>query len=334
MSKQQTITINDVVYDTHTGLRISGPAQAPATPPKKRTIAVTSDVSSAKPRAAVAAKAVHGVKRKNSTTLNRAYVKTPAKATTPTAHNVKPAKTLPARSPMIQKFAPSHTSAKAAPAAASRKKSAVDIGPQPHTVKHVAPKPVQKHVAHSSAPSSQDIKNRAVSQALANAKPNTKQVKSSFAKRHARLANIATASLALVLLAGYFTYMNLPHLSFRVAASQAGIAAHYPSYTPAGYSLKGPIAYKDGEVRIQYASNTNPQGITVTQSKSSWDSSALLDNYVQYESHGNYTTYHDSGLTIYVYDNHAAWVNAGVLHTINSDAQLSNDQVRHMATSM
>lgn len=334
MSKQQTITINDVVYDTHTGLRVNTPVNKSKTstsPAKKHTIAVASDAPTQHSRTAVAAKTVHGVKRKTSTTLNRTYVKTPPKAV---VHKVKPTKTTPARSPLIHKFAPESTPSHTTSSLAQAKKPAKDIAPQQPAVRHAAATPAKKSAAHTNKPSSQTIKQHAVSQALANAKPNTKQVRSSFAKRHARLANVATASLAIMLLAGYFTYMNLPHLSFRVAASQAGIAAHYPSYTPSGYSLSGPIVYKDGEVRMKYASNTNPQNITVTQSKSNWDSSALLDNYVQYESGGNHTTYHDSGLTIYVYGTKAAWVNAGVLHTIDSDAQLSNDQVRRMATSM
>ena len=38
----------------------------------------------------------------------------------------------------------------------------------------------------------------------------------------------------------------MPTLSVRVAASQAGIDASYPSYRPDGYALNGPVTYGDG----------------------------------------------------------------------------------------
>jgi len=185
---------------------------------------------------------------------------------------------------------------------------------------HVQPKPAAQ------------IKQTAIAKAMAQEKP-TKKQKTSFAKRHPRLVNAASASLAVVLLAGYLTYVNLPNLSVRVAAVQAGIDASYPSYRPSGYSLNGPVAYNDGEVTMQFASNVGSEDFTVKQTKSSWDSSALLDNYVQ-QQNSDYITFNDSGLTIYVYDTNAAWVSGGVLHTIEGDAPLTNDQIRRIATSM
>jgi hypothetical protein len=153
-------------------------------------------------------------------------------------------------------------------------------------------------------------------------------------KHHRRLTAVASAGLAITLLAGYLTYVNMPSLSVQVAAAQAGIAASYPSHQPTGYSLQGPVAYEDGQVTMKFSSNTNSEKFTLNQSRSTWDSSALLDNYVQQASNGKYQALQDSGLTIYTYGNDAAWVNGGVLHTISGDAQLSDEQVRQIATSM
>jgi hypothetical protein len=140
--------------------------------------------------------------------------------------------------------------------------------------------------------------------------------------------------IGLLLLTGYFTYINLPNLSVRVAAAQAGIDATYPEYRPVGYRLNGPVAYKNGEVSMNFASNSGPVSFSLNQSKSSWDSSALLEKYVNPKSDGKYATYSDDGLTIYTYGTDAAWVNGGILYTVDGSAMLSNEQIRRMATSM
>ena len=126
----------------------------------------------------------------------------------------------------------------------------------------------------------------------------------------------------------------MPSLSVRVAAAQAGIDASYPEYRPDGYSLRGTVAYKEGEVSMQFGANAGPQEFTVTQAKSSYDSVAVLDNHVKPASGEQYTTYNERGLTIYTYDSNAAWVNGGILYTITGDAPLSGEQIRRIATSL
>lgn len=182
---------------------------------------------------------------------------------------------------------------------------------------------------------SQVIKEEAIQESMAKAPSHAashKQVKQP--RRLPRIMSVASASLALLLLGGYFTYLNMPSLSVRVAAAQAGVNASYPSYHPDGYSLNGPVAYTQGQVNMKFASNSGPQNFTVTQSKTSWDSSAVLDNYIKEKAGDNYITYDEHGLTIYTYGGNAAWVNGGVLYTITGDAPLSGDQIRHIATSM
>lgn len=148
-----------------------------------------------------------------------------------------------------------------------------------------------------------------------------------------RHLSIASASLALILLGGYFTYLNMPNLSVRVAAAQAGIAASYPSYHPDGYSLNGPVAYADGQVNIKFASNSGPQSYTISQQKTSWDSSAV-EQEINQKTSGSYSTSTVSGLTIYLYGNSASWVNAGILYSLSGNAPLSSEQIDHIATSM
>lgn len=184
---------------------------------------------------------------------------------------------------------------------------------------------------------SQVIKNNAIDKALKDAPTKKEQKpfkKKSFFARHPRLLSIGSASLALVMLGGYFTYLNMPNLSVRVAATQAGINATYPDYQPDGYRLAGAIAAEEGKVQMKFASNSGPQKYVITQEKSAWDSSAVVDNLVKPASNDSYVTTNERGLTIYTFDGNAAWVNGGILYTVGGDAPLSSEQIRRIATSL
>lgn len=147
-----------------------------------------------------------------------------------------------------------------------------------------------------------------------------------------RFMGIASASLAIVMLAGYFTYLNMPNLSIKMAAIQSGINAKYPGYQPDGYSLRGPITFKDGEVQMQFAYVGGDQSFTLKQQRSSWDSSAVKQ-FAESKNPDVMTTTVD-GLTIYSYGQEAAWVNGGVLYTVEGNAPLSGSQIQRIATSM
>lgn len=151
-------------------------------------------------------------------------------------------------------------------------------------------------------------------------------------RRAPRAATIIASISALILLGGYLTYLNMPSLSMRVAAAQAGIDASYPSYQPAGYSFSGPVAFSPGEVRVNFQSNTNDYRYSLIQRASGWDSHAVLDNYVLKETQ-QYATLQERGLTIYLMQNKAAWVNGGVLYVIDGNAPLSSEQIQKIASS-
>jgi len=166
------------------------------------------------------------------------------------------------------------------------------------------------------------------------AKPPVKRAKKSFFKRHPRAISILSISVLVALIAAYITYVNMPNLSVRIASSQAGIAAKYPEYRPDGYSLDGPVTFSDGEVTVNFKANTGSNKFTFKQTKSSWDSSAVLDNIVHKKVGEQYLTSQEHGITIYSYNGNAAWVNAGILYTIDGNAPLSSDQIRRIATSL
>lgn len=313
MEKNKIVMINGQPYDAHTGMPLLANTAAKVVAPQKPTVAAS----------------VHGAPQKSKTLVRRATKKPVPSA--PSQVRKTPGRMMDiARSGKIARFAPHPV---AAPAAA---RTTPDI---PAVMHPVVSKAHAAHIAKKSLATKQPqksptvIKNEAIKVALE--KPAVSAPKKKlFSKRNHRKLHIFAVSLALVLIAGYLTYHNMPSLSVRVAASQAGINATYPEYRPDGYRLDGPVAFNDGQVTIHFRANTGDGTFTVTQAKSSWDSSAVLDNIVRKSVDEKYITNHERGLTIYTYNGNAAWVNAGILYTIEGNAPLSGEQIRRIATSL
>lgn len=326
MDKSNTVNINGRRYDPVSGLPLgdsgnNSSAQKPA----------STKSAQQSPTRSVHAINVHAQTQK-SQTLRRSSLKKPVPQTqSQTKTNInaiqpnkKPASTHQpvTTNPQVAKFVPH---------AAQNNSRMMDIGPAKHH--HVVK--AQAHLDAKHAPAvvkpSRVIKQEAIRTAIANTMKDNKAPKRGF--RHPGVASIITASLALVILGGYMTYINMPSLSVRVAAAAAGINASYPDYRPDGYRLNGPVAYDEGQVSMQFVANAGPQHFTIKQAKSSWDSAAVLDNYVTPKAGSDYATYSEHGLTIYTFDDGVAWVNGGILYTIEGDAPLSSEQIRHIATS-
>lgn len=339
--KSTTVSVNGTVYDARTGKPLR----------KER---------GHEPASTRAAQSVH-VQTQRSKTLARRYVKRDSTVTSATrvfssttpARQVNAASSVHATHAVTKRRAPiaprsSHTPSPAVtkfakpsvPAAHKKAQSTPDLQPVPHTLEQAA---VQKVQAKQQAQAvrhvkpSQVIKNESIRHAMASATPkqHKKEVRAKKGRsKTGRLVSVASASLAIVLLGGYLTYLNMPSLSTRVAAAQAGIDASYPSYQPSGYSLSGPVAYSQGSVTMKFAANAGPSSYTLTQKDSTWDSSAVLENAVQPEANNDYTTTAAGGLTIYTYSGKSVWVNNGILYTVSGDAPLSHEQIRNIATSL
>ena len=178
------------------------------------------------------------------------------------------------------------------------------------------------------------IKQEAIDEAL-DKSSKMSDAKIGFFRRHAKFINIFSIGIILLIIAGYFVYLNMPSISVRIASVQAEINATYPEYSPDGYSVNGPVLYSNGEVVINFKANTGNGKFVIKQSKSSWDSSAVK---IQVDKDSNNDTLEskEGGLTIYTYNNgsNAAWVNGGILYTITGNAKLSGEQIRHIATSL
>jgi hypothetical protein len=317
MQANKTVTINGRIYDAVTGLPVE--KKVVSTPPKPMKPAP----APAKRAGHVAASAVHSSTQRSQTLHRRAAKKPAAVAKRPQSGRHMDI----SRSRSISRFAPHPASSSTA-----KKTEAPDVKPKTHptVAKAIArTAPIAKPVAKTS----KQIKDAAISAALS--APTLKPIKQKRINwRWSRRFTILTAIFALLIIGGILIYANLPVLSVSFASSQAGIKATYPEYRPDGYSLSQPVTFSDGEVTLVFKSNSSDTGYTIVQTRSSWDSSAVLDNVVRKSAGDNYVTTQEKGLIIYAYDQNAAWVNGGILYTIDSTAPLSGEQIRRIATSL
>lgn len=305
MKNEKTVTINGQKYSSTTGLPIANSA---------RKLDSDKTIHSIAQKAQFARSVV-------SNTINKSVLSAPRK-------NGRSMDI--ARSKSISHFA-TRTPVKK-PTISPKK---MDVGPVKH---HMAAKVEKKLVNNKEQLSNpqqikslKNIKEELITEALNKPKATPKKI--TFLKKHHRTINIFSISLVILLIIGYFTYINIPSLSVKVASAQAGISATYPDYHPDGYSLDGPVTYTDGEVVINFKANTGSSKFIIKQSRSTWDSSAVK-NMVNSESNGEFITTEEHGLTIYTYNGNATWVNGGILYTISSDSHLSGEQIRRIATSL
>lgn len=305
-------------------------------------------------RGTKAAAAVHSSGPKRSQTLRRTAVKKP-EAPTKIVRRPKPAGARHmdiARSTKVARFAPhpegaakKAAAAKAAATPVAKKPAPAPVKAHPIAKRAAAPKKVAAKQARAEKRlTAKEVKELQIQKALAaQPAPKTKKQSKTAKKTTRKQAPatpwrkrtiILTAIAAISLLAVFTATHIFPGLSVQVASIRSGVNASYPKYIPDGYSLSQPIRYSDGRIAITFKSNSNNTKYTLSQTSSSWDSTALLDNHVKHEAENNYVTTRERGLTIYTYRSHAAWVNGGILFTIEGDAELSGDQIRKIATSL
>lgn len=333
--KSKIFTINGRQYDAETGLLIGSVSQV--------------KIADSKERLRQPAQASSGIHRglQRSQTLRRSAVAQP-KLTTSQAQAKLPTTPREAqRSPMIRRFADISPPTKQRSSAVQEPITPTD---RPFKVHPVAERAIQRQAserATSPQPALQNPSASTLKQALINEAMNQASTTNQYrrparadrrkkqSKKPFRLASLATASLVVALLGGYFSYLAMPNLSVRVAAIQSGVDASYPGYRPVGYRLNGPVAYSGGQVSMKFQANSGSHSFVLTQSNSNWDSTAVELNYIQPDVGDEYSVTKKQGLTIYTYGNgKAAWVNKGVFYSLNGNAPITSDQIARLATSM
>jgi hypothetical protein len=331
MAPHKTVTINGRAYDAITGLPIEPisviapnktpmkkkPAPAPLAKPQPKTS-----------RGVATSETVHSNLQRSQTLLRRA-TKKPEVPNKPITRRATPGRHMDiAKSAGVARFA-KHPAVEA-PVAKPDKPARVHPVTQ-RTLTRTAPKKAAPTPAKPVT--AKEVKDERIAKALAAPKAKVKK-QPKFAIKHLRRIIIIGSIVLVVAIALFAAWRLVPNISVSIAAAQAGIEARYPEFTPDGYSLSQPVSFSDGEVDLKFTSNSNENYYTISQARSSWDSSAVLDNVVTPAAGANYVTTKERGLTIYTWDTNAAWVNGGILYQINSKAPLSGDQIRRIATSL
>lgn len=329
MTHKDPITINGQPYDPVTGLPITGAHPQVHHESKHGEHKVTVEPHVADVHHRSTSHHLHSSKPQRSTTLHRKSLKKPGREIV--GHSVA------VRNPgtthhEVRKFAPHPIDAITPKKPVDTSAHAVHIQHHPAVVRAHAKSEAKAQSLSSHLPTASEKKDHALKKAVSET-VQRKPLKSRMQPHH-RIGAVLSGVFALVLLGGYLTYLNMPLISVRVAAAQAGINASYPDYRPDGYALSGPVMYTDGAVSMEFKANGGNHTFTVNQTKSAWNSDAVLDNYVAPRAGRDYIPYAQHGLTIYTFDDNAAWVNGGILYTIEGDAPLSSEQIRRIATSL
>lgn len=288
---------------------------------------------------------VQGVKKTHrqmqaSTTLNRRYVKKPTKTVATTAK----------KSPMVKRF--TSQSIQSDFVAKSHYKNSVPATPvQKHPLQQSAQAKMRKRsesVSQAPQPklTAQQIKEQAIKKALATASTpaaasqNSAEGEDRSIKTHkhrfgaGRIVLALTCAVAAIFAIVYFVNLNMPDISLKVAAMQTGIEASYPGYVPRDYTLSG-IVSEEGKITLSFANNASGDAFSIMEESSSWDSNALLNNYVKDKYGDNYTTVREQGLTIYISGSSAAWANGGIVYKLEANAgSLTKKQISSIAASL
>ena len=188
--------------------------------------------------------------------------------------------------------------------------------------------------------SGKELKERAIKKALTTTEkmPVTPSAKAKKAERvrftWGRILLALSCTVEAVFAIVYFVNLSAPDVSLKVAAMQSGIEASYPSYTPRGYSLSD-ITAEDGKITLSFRASDSKASYVLTEEKSSWDSNALLSNYVKSAYGEDYTVVREQGLTLYIANSGACWVNGGVLYKLEvKTGSLTKKQIKTIAVSL
>ncbi|MBR0431193.1 hypothetical protein IJJ05_02810 [Candidatus Saccharibacteria bacterium] len=273
-------------------------------------------------------------KVKSSTTLNRKYVKKPMKNTS----EIIPIKRSSKLSHFNRQIIENKANLEQEKIAPAEKHPVQTIANNRMKERKMVAVQTQKQQL-----SAQELKEQAIRKALLAAskvetkaktepedEPIAKKMHFGFGRVTLALSCAAVAVFAIA----YFVNLNMPDISLRVAAMQSGLEASYPSYVPRDYSITS-ITSEDGKVVLNFKKHADGSEFTLTEEKSSWDSNALFSNYVKTTYDENYLVIREQGLTIYVSESNAAWVNGGVVYKLTAVPEtLSKKQITSIAVSL
>ncbi len=279
-----------------------------------------------------------------STTLNRKYVKRPqAVKKTTNADFAVQVKTSPKISrfgslmnetaatksaEQIQPAEPHPTQVLANQRLRERKEQATQRQTTKLTAKELKDQAIKKALLAASKTTDEETMAQTIAEEQKTATTKKTKMRFGFGRVVLALACAAAAVFAIV----YFVSLNMPDVQFRATAMQ--LNAVYPNYLPRDYSPTE-IASENNIITLSFKNHNNEDAFSISEEKSSWDSNSLLNNYVKDNFGENYTVIREQGLTIYMNDNKAAWVNGGIVYKMNiKKGSLTKKQISSIAASL
>jgi len=171
-------------------------------------------------------------------------------------------------------------------------------------------------------------------QALADASSHEQTYEGKKTKgKRGRVFGFVSATVVALFLIGFLAYQNIPSLSLELASYRSGLHATMPASSPSGFTF-GFLSYSPGNVTVNFTSPQDSRQFNITQKASSWDSQALLSNFVS-SANSAYKTYSRAGRTVYLLGNNTAtWVDSGIWYTVDGNSSLSTAQLLDVASSM
>lgn len=286
----------------------------------------------------------HRVQR--STTLNRKYVKKPAKVNIPESPAKSRTDDLKRRQALAAKINSERIAALKAGKSLRKTTSSTAKSTTPRPLASTMTKKNIKTKLSPAATKAKRAKDTAVESALKSVatmekKVNTKSkskvklpklsAKHSLGAKKLLLA-FGCAALAVGVL-GYIISNNTPDISVRVAAMSTGIDAKYPSYVPRGYTLSD-IVSGDKSISMTFK-DSEEHFFTLSEEATVWDNETLEETYVKETWGNNYTSVREQGITIFISNSDATWINGNILYKISASGyNLTKKQIKSIVTSL
>lgn len=341
MSKQ-TITINGKHYHAITGELLTDVASADDHNAHTNAHSINVNTTSVKP----AAKSAALRKAKPSQTLMRSAVKKPANHSTVirVQHEVEHAIASPtvAQKPSVNSIA--HARLQRAQSTLrseqisrfqNKATSKPIVAQHAHVPVQKAPEKPDEVELPAGAPQPkpgngpEDMFTRAIANARhhADIKAHTKAYKQKV-RRH--FASLAIGASALLVIAGFTAYLNLPSLQLQFAGMQAGVSTINPNFSKAGFSYTGVSVSQSKRVIILKTADAK---YTLVQQPTNWASGQMIGHISSISASGtpNFKTLQFGDQTVYRLNNgNATWIKNGTWYQLNGDRAIGDAQLRSL----
>jgi len=151
-----------------------------------------------------------------------------------------------------------------------------------------------------------------------------------------RVLFISSIALFLIICGFLINTIFANNINIYLADTNTGIQGILPTYAPKGYGVQR-ISYARGKptgtVDIVFSNSQSGQYYTLDEEATTWDSSALASRVVIPTVSNNFKTYQVGGRTVYVFNQEAVWVDAGIYYILQNKANLNNTQITQIVST-